>query len=74
MPSLRVGYCLVVSAVLFFVLGSYATLLSAFYPLSGVPVSGCRGLSPVRSLERRGHRRSWTCSRGTRTTSTSSSS
>ncbi|KZT69003.1 hypothetical protein DAEQUDRAFT_811681 [Daedalea quercina L-15889] len=35
-PSLRTGYCIIISAVLFFVLGSYATLLSAFYPRTGV--------------------------------------
>ena len=39
MPSLRTGYAIIVSSIVFFVLGSYATLFSAFWPHTGVPVS-----------------------------------
>lgn len=37
-PSVRTGYCIVISSILFFILGSYATLFSAFYPHTGVPI------------------------------------
>ncbi|KAI0736960.1 hypothetical protein C8Q72DRAFT_35142 [Fomitopsis betulina] len=37
-PSLRTGYGIIVSAVTLLVLGSYATLLSAFFPHTGVPI------------------------------------
>lgn len=51
MPSLRTGYCIIISATTFFVLGSYATLLGAFFPQTGMPVSQlptyCRCLSRI---------------------------
>ncbi|EPT05973.1 hypothetical protein FOMPIDRAFT_1044451 [Fomitopsis schrenkii] len=37
-PSLRTGYCIIISATTFFVLGSYATLLGAFFPQTGMPI------------------------------------
>lgn len=34
-PSLAAGYAVLISTLLFFLLGSYATLFSAFWPLTG---------------------------------------
>ncbi|KAH9934805.1 uncharacterized protein B0H18DRAFT_1114657 [Fomitopsis serialis] len=51
-PSVRTGYCIVISSILFFALGSYATLFSAFYPHTGIPVSARSNTAPLRPLER----------------------
>ena len=37
-PSLRTGYCIILAALLFLVLGSYAMLFSAFAGPSGIAV------------------------------------
>ncbi|TCD68122.1 hypothetical protein EIP91_011487 [Steccherinum ochraceum] len=34
-PSLLTGYLIVLGSILFFVVGSYATFFSAFFPLKG---------------------------------------
>ncbi|KAI0934408.1 hypothetical protein AcW1_005941 [Taiwanofungus camphoratus] len=35
-PSLGTGYCILISAIVFFLLGTYATLFSAFHAETGV--------------------------------------